>query len=124
MNFFLKLIPSYILIEDEKERILAGGRRFEVKRANIIGFKEMARNRPSNIRLLLANDDIASWSVLHIGFSDQGVLEIVSYEDNRESIQAALGRFQGVIQLDRDSRQNSLSPLEITKLSNRMNKVK
>lgn len=86
--------------------------------------KGMARNRPFNIRLFLANDGFAPWSVSHIGFSHQGVLETLSHEDNRESTQAVLGRLQRDRQLDGDSHQNDLSPLETSKLLNRMNIVK
>lgn len=88
-------------------------------------YKGVARNKPSNIRVLLADTGIAPWSLPHICFSEkEGIMEIISYVENREKVRDALGKLGNVKRIEGEKFLGSLSPPARANLYKRMETVK
>lgn len=87
-------------------------------------YKGLVKNKPSNIRALLAEAGIAPWSLPHIGFfDDEGIMEIMYYKKSREKVLNALEKFKDVKKIKDDKFLGSLSHPVRQKLYSRMESV-
>lgn len=113
------------LSKEKKDKILSYGPRFKVEGVEIMFFKGVANNRPSNIKLLLANEGIAPWRLPHIGFFEkENIMEVMNYIDDRKKVRDTLEKFDGGKKIEGMKPLYRLSPTEMDKPDNRMDKVK
>lgn len=113
-----------ILSNDEIEHILIEGPRFKAREAELVLFKGVAKNKPSNVGLIFANEGLAPWILPHIGCSEEGVMEVICYTDDEQKVQEAVEKFNKMQKLEVKKLLCSLSPKKIRNLYNRMEKVR